>query len=159
MPDYELEMLRIEKGQLDHSSVIALLQEHLDEMHRNSPPESVHALNLDKLKQNDIHFFSAWEGDDLISIGAIKAHNDQLGEIKSMRTAIAHQRKGYSAKLLTFLIDYAKELNLQELKLETGSQPEFISARNLYEKFGFGYCEPFADYWNDPNSRFMRLKL
>jgi putative acetyltransferase len=43
----------------------ALLEDHLAEMHRHSPPESVHALDLDGLRKPGITFWTVWTGDAL----------------------------------------------------------------------------------------------
>ena len=48
-----------------------LLREHLDDMYRLSPPESVHALDLAKLRQADVTFWSAWSGDGLLGCAAL----------------------------------------------------------------------------------------
>jgi putative acetyltransferase len=50
-------------------------------------------------------------------------------------------------------------MGFTRLSLETGSYEFFLPARKLYEKFGFHYCEPFADYQSDPNSVFMTRHL
>jgi putative acetyltransferase len=135
--------------------IAALLREHLAEMRRISPPESVHALDLDGLRRPEVTFWSAWEGRDLLGCGALKSLDAGHGEIKSMRTTAAHQRKGVAARLLQHIIEEAQRRGYRRLSLETGSQPEFTPARRLYERFGFDYCGPFADYRDDPNSVFM----
>jgi len=42
-----------------------LLREHLDDMAHHSPPESIRALDLGKLRGPEIIFWSAWSGDEL----------------------------------------------------------------------------------------------
>lgn len=135
--------------------VKALIAEHLQGMAADSPPESIHALNLDGLKKPEITFWCAWEGEDLLGCGAIKELNPEHAELKSMRTASAHLRKGVARKILAHIMDVAVERGYKRVSLETGSMDSFIPARKLYEDFGFEYCEPFADYTLDPNSAFM----
>lgn len=135
--------------------VKALIAEHLQGMAADSPPESIHALNLDGLKKPEITFWCAWEGDDLLGCGAIKELDPEHAELKSMRTASAHLRKGVARKILAHIMDVAVERGYKRISLETGSMDSFIPARKLYEDFGFEYCEPFADYILDPNSTFM----
>ncbi len=135
--------------------VKALIAEHLQGMAADSPPESIHALNLDGLKKPEITFWCAWEGDELLGCGAIKELNSEHAELKSMRTASAHLRKGVARKILAHIMDVAVERGYKRVSLETGSMDSFIPARKLYEDFGFEYCEPFADYILDPNSAFM----
>src|ERR687891_419998 len=78
-----------------------LLAEHLRGMHLNSPPESVHALDLEGLRQPGITFWTVWEGGELLGCGALKELDSTHGEIKSMRTSPAHLRKGVAKQLLT----------------------------------------------------------
>jgi len=144
---------------LEHPAVIALLQEHLDDMAKHSPPESVHALDLSGLKKASVTFLSAWDGDTLLGCGALQELDAAHGEIKSMRTAKAHLGCGVASTLLSHIIDSAKQRGLERLSLETGSGPEFEAAHQLYSKFGFTECQPFGGYTLDPYSRFMTLQL
>jgi putative acetyltransferase len=152
-------LLRIEIDDLTHPKVAALLQTHLDDMYATSPAESVHALDLEKLRKPDIVFWTAWQQHELLGCGALKTLSIQHAEIKSMRTARQHLRKGVAAKILEHIIQQAKVRGLQRLSLETGSQPFFQPAIKLYKTYGFEFCEPFANYKADPNSKFMTLLL
>ena len=139
--------------------IAALLQEHLRDMHRVSPPESVHALDLESLRQPGITLWTVWDGGRLAGCGALKALDPQHGEIKSMRTASAYRRKGVAKQMLQHLLDEAKQRGYTRVSLETGSMDFFLPARALYASFGFEYCSPFADYMEDPNSVFMTKEL
>lgn len=88
--------MRIEVDDLTRPEVHALLREHLANMYELSPPESVHALDLSKLRSPDITFWSVWEGDTLIGCGALKEMSAAEGEIKSMRTPKALRRRAIS---------------------------------------------------------------
>lgn len=143
---------------LSGGQVKALIAEHLQGMAADSPPESIHALNLDGLKKPEITFWCAWEGDDLLGCGAIKELDPEHAELKSMRTASAHLRKGVAKTILAHIMEVATDRGYKRISLETGSMDSFIPARKLYEDFGFEYCEPFADYILDPNSTFMTKK-
>ena len=151
--------LRIKPDDLTHPKVAELLQQHLDDMYATSPAESVHALDLEKLRKPDIDFWTIWQQQDLLGCGALKTLSAQHAEIKSMRTAREHLRKGVAAKMLEHIILQAKTRGLERLSLETGSQPFFQPAIALYKTYGFEFCEPFADYKSDPNSKFMTLVL
>ena len=131
----------------------------MQDMHSSSPPESVHALDLNGLRAADITFWSAWDDTDLAGCGALKEITPTRGEIKSMRTAALHRRKGVAADLLTTIIDTAKSRSYTQLYLETGSMIEFEAARLLYTRFGFVECAPFDHYEEDLNSIFMVLQL
>ncbi|CCN71943.1 GNAT family N-acetyltransferase [Vibrio nigripulchritudo] len=144
---------------LDGQEIVALLNEHLEDMYATSPPESVHALDLDALKKPDITFWSAWDEGELLGCAALKQLDDNHAEIKSMRTARTARNRGVASQLLKHVLNVAKERNYSRLSLETGSMEFFKPARTLYEKHGFEYCPPFADYQPDPNSEFMTKKL
>ena len=137
----------------------ALLNEHLANMHLHSPPESTHALPIEKLRSPDVTFWSVWENGELLGCGALQELDPQHGEIKSMRTVSRHLRKGIARAVLDHIIKEAKRRGYQRLSLETGSMTAFEPARQLYAAAGFVYCEPFADYMEDPNSVFMTMKL
>ena len=151
--------MNITEGGLDAPDVIALLGEHLQGMASHSPPESIHALDVEGLKAADITFWTLRDGNELLGCIALKQLDDKHGEIKSMRTASRHLRKGVGAALLIHVIDEAKRRSYDWLNLETGSGPGFEAAHALYRKFGFVECGPFADYREDPFSRFMTLEL
>jgi putative acetyltransferase len=139
--------------------IAQLLQEHLTDMRAISPPESVHALDLDGLRQPEITFWTLWEQDQLAGCIALKELTPQHGELKSMRTASASRRRGVAAKLLQHVLDEAQQRGYQRLSLETGSQPFFAPAHQLYARFGFALCGPFGSYQEDPNSIFMTREL
>ena len=144
---------------LSGPEIADLLQEHLCDMHRVSPPESVHALDLDSLRKPGITFWTIWDAGILAGCGAIKELDPQHAEIKSMRTASSHRRKGVAKQLLQHLLDEAKQRGYTRVSLETGSMDFFIPARALYASFGFENCPPFSDYIEDPNSVFMTKEL
>ena len=122
-------------------------------------PGSAHALDLGALKSPDIQFWSAWEGDQVIGIGALKRLSENHAEIKSMHTQSAHRRKGVGSVMLRHVVSAARQSGYIRVSLETGSWPYFTAARELYKRYGFVECPPFADYCPDRNSVFMTLEL
>lgn len=151
--------MNIKIDDLQGSEICALLQEHLESMALHSPPESIHALDVAALRQPGITFWTVWESGELLGCGAIKELDSQHGEIKSMRTSSSHLRKGVAKKLLNHILEEASRRGYGRVSLETGSMEAFEPARKLYAGFGFTYCEPFADYVEDPNSVFMTRRL
>jgi len=151
--------LDIKLDDLTGFEVAALIGEHLQSMTLHSPPESIHALNLEGLKKPEITFWTAWEQDELVGCGALKELDSQHGEIKSMRTSSSHLRKGVARRILEYIIEEAKRRGYQRLSLETGSMNTFEPAKRLYASLGFQYCKPFSDYIEDPNSVFMTKEL
>ncbi|HCG8619663.1 TPA: GNAT family N-acetyltransferase [Vibrio parahaemolyticus] len=151
--------MRIEIDNLERPQVLALLEEHLQDMYATSQPESVHALDVSKLKLPSITFWTGWDGEQLLGCVAMSQLEDGHAELKSMRTTPSARKQGVASRLLNHVIEQAKHQGIQRLSLETGSMAFFEPARRLYEKHGFVYCEPFGDYQPDPNSRFMALAL
>lgn len=151
--------MRITEGGLDDPDVLALLREHLQGMADHSPPESIHALDVEGLGAPDITFWTMRADNEVLGCIALKRLDERHGEIKSMRTASAHLRKGVAAALLEHLVAEARRRGYERLSLETGSGPGFEAAHTLYRKFGFVECGPFADYREDPFSRFMTAVL
>ncbi|HBC3957957.1 GNAT family N-acetyltransferase [Vibrio parahaemolyticus] len=151
--------MRIETDNLERPQVLALLEEHLQDMYATSPPESVHALDVSKLKLPSITFWTGWDGEQLLGCVAMSQLEDGHAELKSMRTTPSARKLGVASRLLNHVIEQAKHQGIQRLSLETGSMAFFEPAHRLYEKHGFVYCEPFGDYQPDPNSRFMTLAL
>ncbi len=139
--------------------VAELLTTHLDIMAQHSPPESVHALDLTGLRAPDVTFWAAWNGVALLGCGALKELDGRHGEIKSMHTAEAFRGKGVGARILEHMLAEARRRAYHRLSLETGSMEAFAPARALYARYGFDYCDPFADYREDPYSVFMTLAL
>ncbi len=119
----------------------------------------MHALDLEGLRADNVTFWSAWDGDDLLGCAALKELDPGHGEIKSMRTAQTHLGKGVGSALVDHIVGVARERGYSTLSLETGSGPAFEPAHALYLKHGFEFCGPFGDYTNDPFSRFMTLRL
>jgi len=151
--------MRIEIDDLSRPEVRELLNEHLTSMDELLPPHSVHTLDLTKLREPNITFWTAWNDTVLLGCAALKELDPLHGEIKSMRTPQALRRRGAARALLTHIIDVAKSRGYKRLSLETGSMDAFIPAQKLYESYGFTYCGPFGDYRDDPNSVFMFLNL
>jgi putative acetyltransferase len=151
--------MKIETDDLSRPQIHALLEEHLRGMHALSPPESVHALGLGKLRQPDITFWSAWDGDLLLGCGALKELDKTHGEIKSMRTPDAVRRRGAGRALLAHIVAEARSRGYRRLSLETGPVPAFAPAQHLYASAGFSVCGPFGPYAEDPFSVFMTMAL
>lgn len=151
--------MQIRVDDLARPEIRALLREHLRDMHRSSPSESVHALDVAGLLQPEITVWTAWAGGELLGCGALKELDPAHGEIKSMRTALTHRREGVARAMLEHIIAEARRRSYVRLSLETGSMHVFEPARRLYEGFGFNYCSPFAGYAEDPNSVFLTRLL
>jgi putative acetyltransferase len=154
-----MEALRIIEDDLTGEEVAALLRLHLDEMHQWSPQTSVHAMPIERLRQPDVTFFAAWQGERLAACGALKQLDPAHGELKSMRAHPDFRRTGAGKAILLHLIAEARARGYTRLSLETGRPEPFHPARRLYESHGFVECPPFADYVLDDFSICMTRTL
>lgn len=137
----------------------ALVAHHLVGMHASSPACSVHALDVDALRDPAVTFWSGWSGDDLVVIGALKMLDPENAELKSMRVAEGFLGTGAGRAILRHIVGEAAARGVRTLWLETGSPDDFLAARRLYASEGFTECGPFADYVEDPYSVFMTKTL
>ena len=155
MPSAFQSPIEIRVDDLSDAAIRALIARHLRGMHENSPPESVHAFDVDKLKDPAVVFWSAWIGDQIAGCGALKRLDGANGEIKSMRVADPFLGQGVGRAILDYIVAEAGKFGLDTLWLETGSAAAFLPALKLYESAGFQRCGPFAGYVADPFSVFM----
>lgn len=151
--------LDIREDDLKGPEIRALLETHLTTMAEHSPPESVHALDLDALRAPDITFWSVYDGETLAGCGALRRLTATHGEIKSMHTKEDLRGKGVAGSLVEYILAVARSEGLERLSLETGRLAPFASAQLLYRKFDFKECPPFGDYQPDPFSMCMTLDL
>lgn len=151
--------LLIRQDDLNGPEIAALLRTHLEHSAQHSPPESIHALNLEGLRAPDITFWAAWVDRTLVGCGALRQLSPAHGEIKSMHTVAAYRGQGIAARLLAFILDEARARRYSRVSLETGTMEGFAPARALYARFGFAPCAPFGSYREDPNSVCMTLRL
>tara|TARA_B100000965_G_scaffold260480_1_gene219640 strand:+ start:180 stop:635 length:456 start_codon:yes stop_codon:yes gene_type:complete len=147
------------EGNFDNSKVNDLLKKHFIELRSVSPAGSTHVLDIDGLKDPSIKFWSLWENNKLIGCGALKFLEKNHGEFKSIRVADEFKKKGVGERIINHLIEEAKKLKISKLSIETGAGKFFLPARNLFSKFGFKKCPPFAHYKEDPNSCYYTLDL
>ena len=147
------------EGNFDNLEVNDLLKKHFVELRSVSPAGSTHVLDIDGLKDPSIKFWSLWENNKLIGCGALKFLGKDHGEFKSIRVADGFRKKGIGERIINHLIEEAKKLEISKLSIETGAGEFFLPARNLFSKFGFKTCPPFAHYKNDPNSCYFTLNL
>ena len=151
--------MEIRIDDLQGAPIQALLRLHLDAMRQHSPPESVHALDLEALRHPTITFWTVWDGESLMGCGALKQHDDKHAELKSMRTAPDHLRRGVSRALLDHMVALARARGYARLSLETGTAAMFGPANAMYERYGFSDCGAFGGYPASAHNRFMTMEL
>ena len=147
------------EGNFDNTKVNELLKKHFTELRSVSPAGSTHVLDIAGLKDQSIKFWSLWENDELVGCGALKFLEKNHGEFKSIRVSNKFRKTGAGEKIINHLIEEAKKLDILKLSIETGSGEFFLPARNLFSKFGFKECPPFAHYKKDSNSCYYSLNL
>ena len=152
-------MLKSVEGNFNNPEVNEMLVKHFIELKSVSPEGSAHVLDITGLKEPPIKFWSLWEDDQLMGGGALKFLDIGHGEFKSIRINDKFRKKGYGIKVINYLIDEAKKLNIKKLSLETGAGIFFKPARKLFNQCGFKVCEPFSHYKEDINSVYMSLLI
>jgi putative acetyltransferase len=141
------------------ADVRGLIAQHLAFAHEHTPPQDVHALDVDGLLDGSITFFSYRLDGQVLGVGALRELDEANGEIKCMHTARAARGQGIGMAMLQHLIVVARDRGLRRLSLETGSVTAFEPARALYARAGFVACGPFGGYTESPNRTFMTLDL
>lgn len=151
--------LTLREDDLSGEPVRDLLALHLAGMLADSPPGTSFALDLSGLQQPGITVWTAWDGEQLAGVGALKRLGDDHAEVKSMRTHPEHLRRGVAAALLEHIIAVARAEGLTRLSLETGDGPSFEAALTLYRRYGFKQGDVFADYTPSAFNLFFHLDL
>jgi len=152
-------MLKSIEGNFDNAEVHDLLVKHFIELRSVSPEGSAHVLDITGLKDPSIKFWSLWEEDELMGIGALKFLDEEHGEFKSIRVNDKFKNNGNGLKVINHLINEAKNLAVKKLSLETGAGKFFTPARKLFVKCGFKTCNPFSHYKDDINSVYMSMLI
>lgn len=153
------ERISIREDDLIAGPTRELLRLHLAGMHETSPPGHVFALDLSGLQRPDVTVWTAWKGEAILGMGALRQHDGSIGEIKSMRTHPDHLRKGVGTAILEHIIGEARSRRIAQLSLETGSGEAFEPALALYRKRGFANGPAFADYVASDFNQFLHLRL
>jgi putative acetyltransferase len=152
-------MLKSIEGNFNNPEVHELLIKHFIELRSVSPEGSTHVLDIAGLKDPSIKFWSLWDENNLMGIGALKFLDKEHGEFKSIRVSDKFKDKRNGSKIINHLINEAKKLNIKRLSLETGAGEFFLAARKLFNKCGFKTCKPFSHYKNDINSVYMTMLI
>ena len=152
-------MLSSIEGNFDNIEVHDLLIKHFIELRSVSPEGSAHVLDVAGLKDPSIKFWSLWESERLLGIGALKFLDKEHGEFKSIRVNDKFKNKGNGPRVINYLINKAQNLSLKKISLETGAGNFFTPARKLFIKCGFKVSDPFSHYEEDINSVYMSLQI
>lgn len=154
-----MDTVTIIEDDLSGEAIRSLVALHLSGMHANSPACKVHALPVEKLREPGVTFYSAWVGEALAGMGAIRELDAKHGELKSMRVASDWLGRKIGEAMLLHLLAVARQRGYARVSLETGQGPAFEPALGLYRKHGFANCEAFAGYVLDDFSQCLTLHL
>jgi putative acetyltransferase len=149
----------VRRDDLSSAEVQALIAEHLAGMHSNSPPGHVNALAIESLRAPGVTFWAAWAEGTLCGCGALKELDPLTGEVKSMRTRAAFQRRGVGQAVLDEIVRTGRQRGYSRLLLETGTGPAFEPAHALYWRNGFEWSGPFGEYVATDFNVFMAKAL
>jgi len=139
--------------------VRTLLDRHLAFAREVTPPDHVHAMEVDDLVDPDVTFFSARRDGVLLGVGALKRLDETHAELKSMHTSEATRGRGVGRAMVDHLLAVAADRRYQRVSLETGTMDSFAPARSLYTQVGFEPCAPFGEYTVNPFSACMTIDL
>ena len=151
--------LAIRKDSPGREPVRKLLLDYIDASRATHPAHAPYVLDIDALQEPAVTFWSASFGESVVGCIALKELGHGEAEIKSLCVDGDSRGKGIGRMLVDTVILEARMRGLQFLRLETGNMEFYEAARQLYASFGFVPCGPFADYADDPVSRFMQLEL
>ncbi len=149
-------MITVETANPKDPAPAALLAQSHALMNALFPADACHYLDLDALCADNIRFFVARDGAEVLGTGALALMKD-YGEVKSMFTAETGRGKGVAAAVLRMVEDTAREEGMTSLRLETGIGLD--AAHRLYYRFGFKDCGAFGNYTESPYSIFMEKTL
>jgi len=151
--------MQIRKDVAANPAIAPLLSAHVAEQRANTPPGFSFALDIGGLTAADVSFWTAWDGEVPIGMGALRPLDARSGEVKSMRAADAWRGRGVGHAVLGAIVAEARARGYARLYLETGTTPAYDPALSLYRRAGFVPCDPFADYEASAHNQFLMLIL
>jgi putative acetyltransferase len=152
-------MLDIRPADPTDPGLARIIRAHIAYGNAHYKAESNHHVPLEDYATSGVHLFGAWQDGVCVGMVGFKPLSDKHGELKSMHVAEAARGQGIGDVLVETIIAKARKAGLTRLSLETGSRDASAAARKIYERKGFTYCRPFADYREDPESVFMTRDL
>lgn len=108
---------------------------------------------LDKINKAIV----VYENDVLVGAGSIRYYDEKDVELKRIYVSPAFRGQGIGTKLVSLLIEWAKELGYQRVVLETGEK--LAESVALYKKLGFERIPNYGPYENMPESLCMAKNI
>ncbi|MDY2812422.1 MAG: GNAT family N-acetyltransferase [Dorea sp.] len=104
---------------------------------------------LDKINEAIV----VYENNVLVGAGSIRYYDEINVELKRIYISPAFRGQGLGTKLVSLLIEWAKELGYQRVLLETGEK--LTESVALYKKLGFERIPNYGPYESMPESLCM----
>lgn len=135
-------------------ALIAELNEALLEL---TPAKYCYHMTVDEMARPDTTLFVARENGEAVACGALRRHENAIGEVKRMYTRPKWRGKNIGGRILEEIEKQARNENLRKLVLETGDR--YPAAWRVYERGGFTRCGAVLDYPDSSYSVFYEKQL
>jgi putative acetyltransferase len=122
-----------------------------------TPPEFVFHMTAEEMARPDTTVLVARDSGNAVACGALRRHEDGIGEVKRMYTRPSHQGRGIGGRILAEVETLARREGLTRLVLETGDR--HAAAWRVYERSGFSRCGAVLDYPESGYSMFYEKAL
>ena len=122
-----------------------------------TPPEFCFHMTVEQMAEPTTTLFVARDDGAAVACGALKRHEDGVGEVKRMYTRPSHRGRKIGAALVGQIEALAREEGMNRLVLETGDRHP--AAWTVYERAGFTRCGPVLDYPDSAWSVFYEKSL
>lgn len=125
-----------------------------------SPLEFQFKMTVEQMAEvNTTVFVARDENGKAVGCGALKMHDNGVGELKRMFTRPEVRGKRVGSLLVDAIVELARARGISRLVLETGTGPGFDGAWRLYENSGFVRCGVVLDYPDSEYSAFFEKRL
>lgn len=109
-----------------------------------TPPEFCFHMTVEQMAEPTTTLFVARDDGAAVACGALKRHEDGVGEVKRMYTRPSHRGRRIGAVIVERIEALARQEGLRRLVLETGDRHP--AAWAVYERAGFTRCGSVLDY-------------
>lgn len=138
-------------------TVVELIAELEAVLNPHYPPESRHGYSVEKLIREGVAFFVIEVEGKPAGCGGIQFFGKEFGELKRMYVRPEFRGQGLGMKMVNHLAQYARDHQIDRLRLETGIHQK--EAIKLYEGMGFQRIDAFPPYQYDPLSRYYEKRI
>lgn len=125
-------------GEIADSFGIVLPEAEIEELHADLRAQ------VEVLFRDPGRLYLGYVDSEAVALGLLKPVGDGEGELKRMFVRPAHRGRGFGSEMLHRLVDDARELGYERLRLETF--PFMESAIALYRKNGFRDAPAFDGF-------------